>query len=142
MKLTHNKLKQLIEQTLNESYGPAMNSLPSAPTSKFKDIARRQQEYRQIIRNQHRGYFSEKGAEPNKEVNTRAIGPAFKIGSWKFGKLSGSIFAANDGIYILENDGTQSYASPMHPTNPNKIGPLTKDMGDSVFMGLEEGRKR
>ena len=142
MKLTHNKLKQLIKETLNESYGSAMGSSPSAPTSKFMHIARRQQEYREIIRNQRMGYFSEEGAEPNKEVNTRAIGPAYKIGSWKFGKLSGSIFAADTGIYILNDDGTQSYASPMHPTNPNLIGTLTKDMGETVFMGLEEGRRR
>ena len=142
MKLTHNKLKQLIEQTLKESYGSAMSSSPSVPDSKFKQIARRQQEYRQIVRNGRMGYFSEEGAEPNKEVNTRAIGPAYKIGSWEFGKLSGSIFAASDGIYILNNDGTRSYASPMHPTDQRRIGTLTKDIGETVFMGLEEGRKR
>ena len=142
MKLTRTRLTQLIKEALEDSFGPAMGSSPSVPDSKFKQIAKHQQEYRQIVRNGRMGYFSEEGAEPNKEVNTRAIGPAYKIGSWKFGKLSGSIFAASDGIYILNNDGTRSYASPMHRTNPNKIGTLTKDMGETVFMGLEEGRRR
>ena len=142
MKLTHNKLKQLIKEALEDSYGSAMSSSPPVEDSKFRNIAKQQQEYRQIVRNQRIGYFSEEGANPSQEINTRAIGPAFKIGSWKFGKLSGSIFATDTGIYILNNDGTRSYASPMHPTNPNLIGTLTKEQGETVFMGLEEGRRR
>ena len=103
------------------------------------EVLRRQQEFRDIVADQSMGYFSESGAEPATKVSTRAIGEAYKIGSWSNGKYNGSIFANADGIYVLENDGNQSFFTP---TVRGKIVPITKKFNEQTFMGMFEGRKR
>lgn len=186
MKLTNNKLKQLINEVLKEAsekapFGPFTGSkpyvrsqrsskLPADMSSKLAtldkdspemsrvmdqslgidnpgadiktpiEILRGQQEFREIIANQSIGAFSESGAEPATKVSTRAIGDAYKIGSWNIARDSGSVFANETGIYVLGNDGNQSYYTPTG--QGRKIVPITKSFNEQIFMGMFEGRRR
>lgn len=185
MKLTNSKLKQLINEVLEEAskdapFGPFTSSkayvrsqragkLSGGQASKLNtldkdspemsrvmdqtfgidnpdvdietpiEVLRRQQEFRDIIAGQSMGYFSESGAEPATKVSTRAIGPAYKIGSWSTGKYSGSIFANKNGVYVLENNGNKSFFTP---TVNRQIIPITKKFNEQTFMTMFEGRKK
>ena len=186
MKLTQNKLKQLINEVLEEAsdkapFGPFTGSKPYVksqraaklstdqtsklssldrdfpemsrvmdqslgidnPESDIKtpiEILKGQQEFREIIANQSQPFFSESGADPYTKVNTKAIGDAYKIGSWRSMTLSGSVFANKTGVYVLENDGSRSFYTPTG--QGQKIVPITKSFNEQIFIGLFEGRKR
>ena len=193
MKLTNNKLKQLINEVLEEAsekapFGPFTDSksyvksqraakLAPGQPSKLADldksnpemsrvmdqslgidnpesdikipieILKRQQEFRDIIANQSMGAFSEKGADPATKVSTRAIGDAYKIGTWTRDRyVDGGVFANKTGIYVLDNDGRESYFTPKGPPDPGEKGykliPITKKFNEQIFMNMFEGRKR
>ena len=186
MKLTHNKLKQLINEVLEEAsekapFGPFSGSKPyvasqraaklpgeftkkmalldkdSGEQSKSLDqslgidnpdsdiktpvsVLQRQEEFREIIANQHGNIFSENEADASIKVNTEAIGDAYRIGTWSHGNYSGGIFANKTGIYILSDDGAQT---PFTPKNHDRSAmPITKSFNEIVFMGMFERRKR
>ncbi len=140
MKLTHNKLKQLIKE--------AMQKLQASST-----VQMHHDEYREIVANQHSDFFSEEGADYIRTYKT-IVGRAHRVGSWKAFKLSGSIFVNEKGIFVLTDDGGKSYATPrtVKQREYTKSGdyippkeiilPITKKFNEATFMGLEEGRKR
>ena len=187
MKLTNNKLKQLINEVLKEAsekapFGPftsqrahvrsqrAANLTPDQAkklnaldkdfphmsrvmdqtlgidnpdldipkgVATYKHIADQHQEYRDIIANQRAGYFSEKGSDPFTKVNT-PIGDAYRIGTWKVDKYSGGVFANKTGVYVLDDDGGESYFSPKGPPDPGKKGykliPITRTFNEDTFI--------
>lgn len=183
MKLTDNKLKQLIKEVLEEAseeapFGPFTGSRPyvkSQRASKLSadktrklakldqdnpemsrtldqafgidsadpdiktpvNVIKQQLVYSDIVKNQSNNYFSESGAEPTVKVKT-AVGDAYKIGTWNFGKMSGSVFANKTGIYVLDDGGLESYYTPKgpHPSGRgNRLVPIRKDFSDAIFMG-------
>ena len=140
MKLTNSKLKQLIKEALDSMGSPT--------------IQMHHDEYREIVANQQRDYFSEDGADFSRMYNT-IIGRAYKVGSWKYFKLSGSVFINRKGIFVLTDDGRKSMATGVEGITkgyttktgrympPKEIFvPIKKEDADTTFMGLEEGRKR
>ena len=183
MKLTHNKLKQLINEVLKEAsekapYGPfsgrkpyvasqRASKLPGDFTKKLAtldkdspeqsrsldqslgldhpeldvktpvEIIEKQQEYREIIANQYSGIFSEDGAKPATKVNTKAIGNAYRIGTWSVDQYSGGMFANKTGIYILSDDGVETPFTPKkYGSGGYRVLPITKDMNETYFMGV------
>ena len=104
------------------------------------EILKRQQEFRDIIANQSMGAFSEKGADPATKVSTRAIGDAYKIGSWYYDTFGGFVYANKSGIYVLRRLGATSFFTPTdRDHNPM---PITKNFNEAIFMNMFEGRKR